>query len=588
MSKKSTYILGISCFYHDAAACLLKDGEIIAAVHEERFTRKKHDDSFPRKAIKYCLKEAGIEINDVTKVGFYEKPFLKFERILEGYMDTFPRSYQAFVASMKVWLKEKLWSKDIIKKELGYKGEIYFIEHHLAHNASSFLVSPFNEAALLTVDAVGEWTTASYGIGRGTEVKMLKEIHWPDSLGMLYSAMTYFLGFKVNSAEYKVMGAAPYGQPKYADLIMEKLIDVKDDGSFKINLKYFKYHYGLKMVGREFEELFGIPRREPEGKVEQIHWDLAASIQEVTNRIMVRIANHLHTEAGLKNIVLSGGVALNCVANTEILKYTPFEKMWINPAAGDAGGAMGVAAYIDNVILGHGRRTKLDHVYLGPEYSDERIEKYLRKLGVKYHKMPEDELYNKVAKLMSEQKIVGWFQGRMEWGPRALGNRSIVADARNKENWKRVNLKIKFRESFRPFAPSVLEEDTAKYFGVPHDLIGQDTPSPYMLLIADLRTDTIPAVTHVNNTGRLQTINREQNAKYYDLINEFKKQTGCSVIINTSFNRRGEPIVCTPEDAFHCFVYTDMDYLVMGNIIISKKDLANQGIKLKEREFELD
>ncbi len=565
------YILGISCFYHDAAACLLKDGQIIAAAQEERFTRKKHDDRFPKEAVNYCLQKAGITSAQLTAIGFYEKPFLKFERILENYSATWPKSCWAFVKAMLAWLPQKLWIKEIIRKELNYQGKIYFIEHHLAHAASSFLVSPFEQAALLTVDAVGEWTTASLGIGEGNKIKLTKEIRWPDSLGMLYSAFTYYLGFKVNDAEYKVMGAAPYGQPTYADLIERELIDIKDDGSFKLKMEYFKYHYGLVMVNKKFEKLFGGPKREPESKIEQRHWDLAASIQEVTNRLMVKIAKHLYQETGLKNICLAGGVALNCVSNSKILKQTPFEQMFINPAAGDAGGAMGVAVYIDNVILNNGRRTQLDSIYLGPAFSDEEIEKFLTVNNIKYLKLSEEEILKTTARLIAEQKVVGWFQGGMEWGPRALGARSILADARHKENWQRVNLKIKFRESFRPFAPTVLEERSQEYFAVPKSLLGKGTPTPYMLLVAAVKKNDVPAITHVDNTARLQTISEKENPLYWRLLKEFEKITGCPVIINTSFNVRSEPIVCTPQDAYNCFSKTEMDYLVMNNYLIDKK-----------------
>ena len=567
------YVLGISCFYHDSAVCLLKDGEIVAAIQEERFTRVKHENGFPHRSIKYCLDIAGIKIKDVNYVGFYEKPFLKFERLLEGYLDTFPKSYRAFMKAMKVWLKEKLWIKERIKEELKYNGKIYFIEHHLAHAASSYLVSPFKESAFLTVDAVGEWTTASFGIARGSDIEILKEITWPDSLGMLYSAFTYYLGFRVNSAEYKVMGAAPYGKPIYTDLIKKNLIRIKDDGSFKLNMKYFKYHYGLVMTGKKFEHLFGHPRRQPESEIEQFHWDMAASIQEITNEVMVKTANYLYKETKLKNLCLSGGVALNCVSNSKILEQTDFENIFINPAAGDAGGAMGIAVYIDNVILKNNRRTKLETTYLGPEFSDSEIEHFLSDQRVSYIKLEENALVNKTASLIADQKIIGWFQGRMEWGPRALGNRSIIADARNKENWKRVNLKIKFRESFRPFAPSVLEEKSQEYFDVPKNTLGEGTPTPYMILVAKVKDKNIPAVTHVNNTARLQTVSQKQNRLYYNLIKEFENQTGCGVIINTSFNVRGEPIVCTPQDAFNCFQRTEMDYLVMGSYLVKKKNL---------------
>ncbi|MBI2625282.1 MAG: carbamoyltransferase [Candidatus Nealsonbacteria bacterium] len=568
-----SYVLGISCFYHDAAVCLLKDGKILACAQEERFTREKHDDDFPVNAVNYCLSEAGIDISKVDHVGFYEKPLLKFERILESYIDYFPKSYKVFVLAISTWLRKKLWMKEVIKKELGYKRDIYFIEHHLSHAASSFLVSPFEESAILTVDGVGEWATATLGTGKGNDIKTLKEIHWPQSLGMFYSAFTYYLGFKVNDAEYKVMGAAPYGRPVYADLIKKELIEIKDDGSFKLNLDYFEYHYGLKMVGRKFEKLFGHPIRDSKNKMEDFHWDVAASLQEVTNEVMVKMANNLYKETGLKNICLAGGVALNCVANSKILEQTPFENMFIQPAAGDAGGALGVALYIDNVILKNGRRTQFANSFLGPEFSNEEIRRFLKEKNIAFEELSNDELIKKTAELIFQQKVVGWFQGRMEWGPRALGNRSILADARNKENWQRVNLKIKFRESFRPFAPVVLEEDAQDYFNVPKNVYGGITPAAFMLLIANVKKEKqqeIPAVTHVDGSARLQTISRKQNPLYYDLIKEFKNMTGCPILINTSFNMAGEPIVCSPEDAFNCFTKTQIDVLIMNNFLIDK------------------
>ncbi len=567
------YILGISCFYHDAAASLLKDGEIVAAAQEERFTRKKHDDSFPTQAINYCFKEAGIDISQVDYIGFYDKPLLKFERILESYIDNFPKSWRAFIAAMSVWLSKKLWIKEVIKNKLQYRGEIYFINHHLSHAASSFLVSPFDTSAILTVDAVGEWATATFGIGRGKDIKILKEINWPHSLGMLYSAFTYYLGFRVNDAEYKVMGAAPYGKPVYTDLIKKELIDIKEDGSFKLNLDYFEYPYGFRMVNKKFENLFGEPRRTPESKIEQRHWDLAASIQEVTNEITIKMANHLYRETGLKNICLAGGVALNCVSNSKILNNSPFENIFIQPAAGDAGGALGVALYIDNAVLGNDRKIQWEHSFWGPSFSNEKVKEFLDKKGLEYHQFDNETLVKKVAQLIAKQKVVGWFQGRMEWGPRALGNRSIIADARNKENWRKVNLKIKFRESFRPFAPTVLEEKSEDYFEIPKGVLGRKTPTSYMLLIAKVKEEKrkeIPAVTHIDGTARLQTISREQNPLYYDLIKEFDKITGCPVIINTSFNVRGEPIIHSPEDAYNCFMKTEMDCLVINNFLLLK------------------
>jgi len=576
--KSPLYILGISCFYHDAAACLLKDGQIVAAAQEERFTRNKHDDNFPSNAIDYCLKEESISVKEISFIGFYDNPFLKFERVLESYIDSFPTSYTAFKAAVSIWLKEKLWIKDLIKKKLNYKGEVYFCEHHLSHAASSFLVSPFKEAAILTADGVGEWATTTFGRGKDSNIEIIKEIRWPDSLGMLYSAFTYYLGFKINDGEYKLMGAAPYGKPKYAKLIKEHLIDIKEDGSFKINLDYFEYHRALRTINNKFEDLFGGPAKDPNDKFDQRHWDVAASIQEVTNEIMLKIANYLYKETSLKNLCLGGGVALNCVANSKILEQTPFERIFIQPAAGDAGGALGVACYLDNKIFKNGRRTDFPHPYLGPAFGNEEIKKYLEEKKIIYHYLDDKELVKKAAELINKQQVIGWFQGRMEWGPRALGNRSIIADARNKENWQRVNLKIKFRESFRPFAPSVLEEKVEEYFKIPKDVYGDNTPSAYMLLIAKVKGGNkgIPAVTHVDGSARLQTVSKKQNSLYYQLLKEFESLTGCPVIINTSFNVRDEPIVCTPDDAFKCFVRTQMDYLVIGNYLLNKKEMKKE------------
>jgi len=562
------HILGISCFYHDAAAAIIKDGQLIAAAHEERFTRKKHDFRFPIHAIKYCLAEAGIKARELDYVGFYDKPFIKFERILYTYLATFPRSLPSFLKAMPLWIKEKLWIPQIIKKEMDYDGPVLFADHHVSHAASAFLVSPFDEAAILTIDGVGEWDTATYGAGRGNQIELFKCIKFPHSLGLLYSAFTYYLGFKVNSAEYKVMGLAPYGKPVYYDRIMSELISVKDDGSFKLNMKYFAYDYGLTMTNGRFNKLFGAPPREPESKLEQFHKDVAASIQKVTDEIMVRMANHLYRETKLKNLCMAGGVALNCVANSKVLHRTPFEHLFIQPAAGDAGGAVGIAYYIYNTLLGNPRNFVWQNAFLGPEFSDDDIEEYLKQRGVEYRKLDRQTLLEETARLIAEQNVIGWFQGRMEFGPRALGSRSIIADARNPENQSRVNLAIKFRESFRPFAPTVLIERSSEYFDL-------DCPSPYMLLVAQVRENKreIPSVTHVDGSARLQTIAREDNPLYYDLIKEFEKLTGCPVIINTSFNVRGEPIVCTPHDAFMCFMRTKMDYLVMGSFVLDKQQM---------------
>ncbi len=562
------YILGISCFYHDSAACLIKDGEIIAAAQEERFTRKKHDPDFPEHAVNYCLREAGIGTDDLDYVGFYDKPFVKFERILLTYIATFPKSFASFSKSMPVWLKDKLWTKRIIHEKVGFEKEILFINHHQSHAASSFLVSPFEESAILTIDGVGEWATATYGVGKGTNIEIIKEINFPHSLGLLYSAFTYYLGFKVNSAEYKVMGLAPYGKPVYFDLIMKELIDVKEDGSFKINMKYFAYDYGLTMTNGKFDELFGEPPREPETKIEQKQMDLAASVQKVTEEIVLRMSNYIHKETGSKNLCMAGGVALNCVSNGRVLREGPFENIFVQPAAGDAGGAMGVAKFIYHSLLDNPRQEGIRNSYFGPEFSNEEIKKYLNEINVKYHELSRDELLKKTATLIQEQNVIGWFQGRMEFGPRALGNRSIIADATNAENRDVVNLKIKFRESFRPFAPSVLAEKADEYFEL-------DCPSPYMLLVADVRENKriIPAVTHVDHSARIQTVTREENEIYYDLIKEYEKISGIPVIINTSFNVRGEPVVCTPHDAYMCFMRTNMDYLVVGNFLLDKKEM---------------
>lgn len=578
------HILGISCFYHDAAAALIKDGRLVAAAHEERFTRKKHDANFPVHAIHYCLQQAGITAAQLDYVGFYDKPLIKFERLLYTYFATFPRSYSSYLKALPIWLKEKLWIPQLIQTELQYDGPILFSEHHVSHAASAFLVSPFEKAAILTIDGVGEWETTTYGIGEGNDIALTKRIHFPHSLGLLYSAFTYYLGFKVNSAEYKVMGLAPYGKPVYYDVIMNTLLKAKDDGSFKMNMKYFAYDYGLTMTNKKFEQLFGKPVREPESKLEQFHKDVAASIQKVTEELMVRMANHLHQETNMDNLCMAGGVALNCVANARILKDTPFKNLFVQPAAGDAGGAVGVAYHIYNTVLGNKRNYVWEHAFWGPEFSDEEIHQYLRGLEIGYRKLERQELLETTARLIAEQNVIGWFQGRMEWGPRSLGNRSILADARNPENQTKVNLKIKFRESFRPFAPSVLLERSPEYFEL-------DVPSPYMLLTAQVREEKrhIPSVTHVDGSARLQTVSRGENPLYYDLLKEFDRQTGCPVVINTSFNVRGEPIVCTPHDAYKCFMRTNMDYLIMGSYMLDKKEFRPSQLKEEELEqFELD
>jgi len=578
-------ILGISAFYHDSAAALICDGKVIAAVQEERFTRVKHDFGFPMNAIKYCLKEGGIEIKDLDCIAFYDKPFIKFERILATCIATFPRSLPSFLKAIPLWVNEKLWTPQIIKRELDYEGDILFIEHHLSHAASAFLLSPFEEAAILTLDGVGEWATATYGIGRDKSIELLKEIRFPHSLGLLYNAFTYYLGFKVNSDEYKVMGLAPYGEPRYYDLIMNELVHVKEDGSFKINMKYFAYDYGLKMTNRHFDNLFGDPRRKPESELTKKHKDLAASIQKVTEEIMLRAAKHLHKVTGLKKLCLAGGVALNCVANGRILRETEFEDIFIQPAAGDAGGALGAAAYIYSALLGKERTSKMKNSYLGPNFSNKEIEAYLKNGNIEYEELNDEDLVNKTAQLLIDKKVIGWFQGRMEFGPRALGARSILADPTNPDAKYIVNSKIKFREEFRPFAPTVLVDRVNDYFEL-------TTPSPYMLLVAQVREDkrNIPAVTHVNGSARVQTINRSDHPLYYDLINNFYKKSGCPVILNTSFNLRGEPIVCTPYEAYLCFMRSGLDYLVLGNFILDKTKMnpLSETVNWKEKYIASD
>ncbi len=577
-------ILGISCFYHDAAAALLCEGKLAAAAHEERFTRKKHDPDLPVNAVRYCLEAAGLEIGDLDYIAFYDKPFVKFERILLTYLSTFPRSLPSFTKSIPIWLKDKLWVPHIMRSRLGYEGEVLFAEHHQSHAASAFLPSPFEEAAILTCDGVGEWATATQGVGRGETFELTREIRFPHSLGLLYSAFTYYLGFKVNSAEYKVMGAAPYGRPKYLDKILADLVDLRDDGSFRLNMKYFAYDYGLTMTNANFDKLFGQPRRDPEAKMEQFHWDMAASVQRVTEEIVLRIARDLHARTGMKNLCMAGGVALNCVANGRLVREGPFENLWVQPAAGDAGGALGAALFVYNAVLGKPRALRMQHAFWGPAYSDEAIRKYLDARGSPYRTVSRDEMIGETGRRLDEdQAVIGWFQGRMEWGPRSLGSRSIIADPRNGENWQRVNLKIKFRESFRPFAPAVLAEKASEWFEI-------DRESPYMLLVCQVKEGKdIPAVTHVDGSARLQTVTRESHPEFYDLLAEFDRRTRCPVLINTSFNVRGEPIVCSPDDAYLCFMRTDMDVLVMGNQILLKKEQPelHEDFDWRER-FELD
>jgi carbamoyltransferase len=581
------YILGLSCYYHDSACCLLKDGEVIFAAHEERYTRKKHDEALPLKAVEQALRFAGITMDDITAMVFYEKPLLKFfDRILQTFIKVWPRGFAMYHRGMQDWIHKKLWIPQDIKKKLKYKGDVFFTTHHESHAASSYYVSGFPEAAVVTVDGVGEWATTTIGHGRGAELELKKEIHFPHSLGLLYSAITYYLGFKVNSAEYKVMGLAPYGEPTYMDQ-MRKLIDLKPDGSFALNMQYFTYEYGTRMTGKKIEELFGQPTRQGESPLTQFHKDVARSLQEITEEAMlglVRYAKHL---TGSENLCLAGGVALNCVANGKILRSGLYKELFIQPASGDAGGALGAALALWHKHFKGARTQKMQHVYLGNEYTNDEIETFLRGKNLPFKRLDDEALIRDVSALLEGENVIGWFQGRMEYGPRSLGNRSIIADARNKQNWQKVNLKIKFRESFRPFAPTVLEDKVSQWFAL-------DRESPYMLLVADTlpdKRDIIPAVTHVDGSARIQTIRRDQNPRYYDLIKAFEERTGCPVIINTSFNVRGEPIVESPENALNCFLHTYMDYLVLGNYVLCKKDMPETVKRETEeylRQFQLD
>ena len=611
------YILGISAFYHDSAACIIKDGEIIAAAQEERFTRKKHDASFPHHAIKYCIQEAQINAEQIDSVVFYEKPFIKFERLLETYLAFAPKGFISFAKAMPAWIKDKLFQKSAIIKELksifgkntNWHERLMFSEHHLSHAASAFYPSPFESAAVLTLDGVGEWTTTSIAVGKGSDLKVLKEIHFPHSLGLLYSAFTYYTGFKVNSGEYKVMGLAPYGKPCYANLIREKLITVADDGSFQLDMSYFDYATGLTMTNKKFDALFGGPPRASEAELTQREMDLAASVQKVTEDIVVQLAKGIAKETGERNLCLAGGVALNCVANGILLREKIFDNIWIQPAAGDAGGALGAALSVWH-LNNQGER-KISSIgdamkgsYLGPVFSDIEIEEELKSCGAVFKKYSEDELIKNVASALANEKAVGWMQGRMEFGPRALGGRSIIADPRSPKMQKQLNLKVKYRESFRPFAPSVLREDVGEWFEHYID-------SPYMLLVADVQKDkrrtmtveekalfgieklnvsrsSVPAITHIDYSARIQTVHKDTNPLYHALISNFKNMTGCPLIVNTSFNVRGEPIVCTPKDAFKCFMGTDLDVLALGNFLLIKEQ---QDITLKknyEESYELD
>jgi carbamoyltransferase len=615
-------ILGISAYYHDSAAAILVDGEIVAAAQEERFTRKKHDSSFPIHACRYVLEESGIDYKDLTAVSFYDKPFLKFERLLETYHAFAPSGFLSFLSAIPVWIKEKLFMRRLLGEHLAELGEgsvpIYYPEHHLSHAASAFYPSPFPEAAILTVDGVGEWATTTIGRGRGKDIEILRELQFPHSVGLLYSAFTYYTGFAVNSGEYKLMGLAPYGNPDsqrtadFRNKIIAELVDIRKDGSIVLNMDYFEYATGLKMANEgKWEQLFGIPRRKPESEISQAYMDMALAIQQVTENIVLRLACTARQLTGSKYLVMAGGVALNCVANGKLLRAGTFEDIWIQPAAGDAGGAVGAAYAVWHIHDGNerkdnGRRDATQGSYLGPEFSDNEIHRALRKYNAKAHHYDDfGKLASDVAAQLSDGSVVGWFQGRMEFGPRALGGRSILGDARNPEMQKKLNLKIKYREGFRPFAPSVLEEDIAEYFDL-------DRESPYMLLVAPIREDRkiplpeqyqdkplyerlyflrsdLPAITHVDYSARIQSVSRETNPRYWDLINEFKKLTGYGVIVNTSFNVRGEPIVCTPDDAYRCFMRTEMDFLVVGNYVLDKKEqpsLAETGDW--RTEFKLD
>ncbi len=643
--SEATYILGVSAFYHDSAACLVADGEIIAAAQEERFTRAKHDHNFPVNAARYCLREAGIDARDLTFVGFYDKPLLKFDRLLETYLDYAPFGFRSFLKSMPLWIKEKLWMPDLIRTEMGkangesderaakkagkkFEWKLLFGDHHESHAASAFYPSPFEEAAILTIDGVGEWATSSMGIGRGHDITLLKELRFPDSLGLLYSAFTYYTGFKVNSGEYKVMGLAPYGEPKYVSLIKDKLAEVRDDGSIRMNHEFFSYSQGLRMTNTAFDRIFGARPRRPESNITQREMDLARSIQVITEEVMLKMVQYVHRETGMKKLCMAGGVALNCVANGRILREGPFQDIWIQPAAGDAGGAIGVALAIWHRYLGKERRSAesagtwvsnagphrngllpyedgMKGSYLGPRDSVDEIENFLRAKNLPYKKYSREELPGVVAELLASEKIIGLHQGRMEFGPRALGGRSIIGDARSPAMQSVMNLKIKYRESFRPFAPSVMREYVADWFELDND-------SPYMLLVADVQArhrramteeqeklfgieklnvarSEIPAVTHVDYSARIQTVRRETNPLYWEILEAFHRRTGCPLIVNTSFNVRGEPIVCSPEDSYRCFMRTEMDYLVLENCVLDKKEQpAFTEKKDWRKEFRLD
>ena len=610
-------ILGISAFYHDSAACLIKDGEIVAAAQEERFTRKKHDASFPKEAIKFCLEYAGVTVSELDYVSYYEKSSLKLDRLIKTYLMYAPKGLGSFLKSMPIWITEKLWLEKYIRKELGFTGPLICPEHHESHAAGAFYPSPFDSAAFLTMDGVGEWTTLSYGTAKGNELDIKSEIRFPHSLGLLYSAFTYFCGFKVNSGEYKLMGLAPYGKPKYVDKILDNLIDLKDDGSFRLDMSYFNYCTGFTMTNKKFAQLFGREPRKSESEITEMDMDLASSIQAVTEKIILKIAEHVHSETGESNLCLSGGVALNCVANGRLYREGPFKRIWIQPAAGDAGSALGAALWVWYKHLGNIRKTTESNdfqhgSYLGTFYSDQDVNDFLIKNNIPFDNFADDEFFDAVSSKISEGKVVGWFDGRMEFGPRALGARSILGDARSKEMQSTMNLKIKYRESFRPFAPLVLAEDVRDWFDVDGlNNIKADFSSPYMLIVSDVKEDKrlkksggsnnynlenvkevrseIPAVTHVDYTARLQTVDKEINPRLHKLMSSFKAKTGCPVMINTSFNVRGEPIVESPDDAYRCFMRTEMDYLVLGNHLL-KKDGQPEYIEEQDWKnvFELD
>ncbi len=609
-------ILGISAFYHDSAAALLVNGEIVAAAQEERFTRKKHDPAYPVNAIDYCLSEAGISLEQVNHIAFYDKPFLKFERLLETYVALAPKGFKSFRMAMPVWLREKLFLKDMLIKKIKKVDKTFdpnklaFCEHHFSHAASAFYASPYEEAVVLTLDGVGEWATTTVAVGRKHQLNIVKEIHFPHSLGLLYSAFTFYTGFKVNSGEYKVMGLAPYGQPRYKDLILNKLIDLKEDGSFRLDQSYFNYSTGLTMVNQKFADLFGEPIRKPDrDQLTQFHMDIASSIQAVTEEIVLKMTRALGKEYNIPNLCLAGGVALNCVANGKILRSKKgFKNIWIQPASGDAGGALGCALAVWHQELGKPRKVNTNDSmlgsYLGPSYNQNSIEKELLDCGAKFHSVTEDNMIETTAQVLAEGDAVGWFQGRMEFGPRSLGGRSILGDPRSKQMQKTLNLKVKYRESFRPFAPSVLREDVSEWFEADYD-------SPYMLLVDSVKEDkkikmtkdeetlfgidklnvirsSIPAVTHIDFSARIQTVHKETNPKYHRLITRFKEKTGCPVLVNTSFNVRGEPIVCTPKDAFRCFMGTGLDLLVIGNCVLKKEEQEKSLIENYRGKYELD